>query len=164
MIPSKSIPLTGFIPDHGSDQLLSLIFYLVTSLAPYIVVSRDTFCYGISTRLLVPKQEGIYFVKEWQVIEVDHTMPMIYPGLKKCLHLLKDNNGVPKTKVYSFVQTIIMLCCLLLPPLPPTAPLATVVKGTFIKVTVSFFPYLTPPAPLTVGGGGCPQSYTYQVL
>ena len=137
MIPSKSIPLTGFIPDHGSDQLLSLIFYLVTSLAPYIVVSRDTFCYGISTRLLVPKQEGIYFVKEWQVIEVDHTMPMIYPGLKKCLHLLKDNNGVPKTKVYSFVQTIIMLCCLLL---PPTAPLATVVKGIFIKVVVTFFP------------------------
>ena len=46
---------------------------------------------------------------------------------KNCLHLLKDNNGVPKTKVYSFVQTIIMLYCLLL---LPTLPLATVVKGT----------------------------------
>ena len=63
------------------------------------------------------------------------------------LHLLKDNNGVPKTKVYSFVQTIIMLCCLLLPPLPPTAPLATVVKGTFMKVVVSFFPNFDTPLP-----------------
>ena len=136
------------------DQVLTLIFYLVTSLAPYVVVSKGHFLYyGISTRLPVPKQEGIYFVKEWQVIEVDHTMPMIYPGLKKCLHLLKDNNGVPKTKVYSFVQTIIMLCCLLL---PPTAPLATVVKGIFINVVVIFPHNFDTPFPLWCGEGGVP--------
>ena len=28
----------------------------------------------------------------------------MYPGLKKCLHLLKDNIVVPKTKVYSLVR------------------------------------------------------------